>query len=211
MQQPHCRWQNTKPERQTCTKAKASCGAAWKGTVSRKWEVPSRLSFKSALLFIPPTPLTAHADCENYHCTSWSTFNFHMGSKILGKRTWIVLPLCCSIRIIIHSLSLCSILDKTLCGCNQAVQSIGSWSHFKCCFLTSQYLLPHGVICWFFWSLSSEHCIISMGWLRPWWTAPFPHADVVLSVTNATVKRLINGCFQAPAPSLLWLFSASDM
>lgn len=88
-----------------------------------KWEVPSRLSCKSALLcsallcfaFLPPTPLTGRPDCENYCCTSWSGLKFHMGSKILGERTWIILLLCCSIRMIIHALQLRSILQTKPC------------------------------------------------------------------------------------------------
>lgn len=102
MQQSHCRWQNTKP--QFCNKLQAV--ELHERAQSRENEscLPgSAVSLLSFLLFLPPTPLTGRADCENYYCTSWSRFKFRMGSKILGKRMWTILLLCCSVRIIIHS------------------------------------------------------------------------------------------------------------
>lgn len=195
MQQSPFRWNN----------APAARTAAWKGTVSGKGEVPFRFSCKHAwlgfallcfTLLLPSHSLADCAGCENCHCTSWSRFKFHMGSKMLVMTMWIILPLCCSITITIPSLTWLHLTNKALhCSCNQEAWVLAAET---ICLLPGWHLLPHCFL-WVVWSFSSELFTISVRWLWPSWVAPFQQGDVVLWATNIAVRSLTGGCSLAAA------------
>lgn len=160
--------------------------------------MPSKLSCEPAwlgfALLSPSHSLTVCAGCENCHCTSWSRFKFHMGSKMLIMTTWIIFPLCCSVIITIPSLPWLHLTNKARhCSCNQVARALEAGA---IPLLPGCYLLPHCFL-WVIWSFSSELFTISVRWLWPWWAAPFQQGDVILWATNTEVKRLTDGCSAA--------------
>lgn len=191
MQQSPSRWNNAKPQslqqQHVELPGRAPC-----------WEkekcLPDSAVSRLGLALLPPShSLTVCAGCENCHCTSWSRFKFHMGSKMLVMTMWIILPLCCSITITIPSLSWLHLTDKALrCSCNQEPEYWPLEPFVSCLAGISS----HTAFCGLF-EVSPQS-----SWPFQWGgsgVAPFQQGDVLPWATNTAVKSLTDGCSLAAA------------
>lgn len=98
MQRSHCSQPSAKP--QFCN---SICRAAWKSTVAGKWEHLPHIAVGLALLCFPPLLFLLTMQTVRTVTAADGAYLNCMRTKILGKRMWIILMLCCGIRVIVHS------------------------------------------------------------------------------------------------------------